>query len=589
MKRKFFILTGAALILAASFFIFYRHNPYKEKNSENVSSSKKHYALYHKKEFYSGLENPIEMNVEKEKVFGGIVSHHFFMEKDIAQFFLSLKNQNPETIVIIGPNHFNTGAGDVLVSEYPYETPWGILMPDIPVIGKLQAKKLVKTDEYPFEKEHSISALVGFIKNVFPKVKIVPIILKRGVSERKVTELAGELNRILPENSLVIASVDFSHHQNRIAAAFHDEKSISTIGSLDFDSIKRLEVDSTPSIEVLLRYLDARGARAMDYISKNAAEVGRNLSLEDVTSYLFAQFKKGGVLLNPTVSLLEFGGIKSNHRTRELLIEERDPFEYIIGVEGNFFRGMDALVANFGGPLDSSSTCTRYSFDSRLVGLLKMHGITTLNIANSGVSVCGETGVANTKKQLEQFGIAYFGDRQVGKNSYRIQKVGNETVVHVGINIVSLTPEDEIQLLELVEEMGIKHDTVVVNIYWGEEKMLISKEQQVSMAHALIDQGADLIIGYKGDRVEPIEIYNNTPIFYSIGNFVSQSAGIESNTQIAVGAVVHDKITSIYIFPFTRDNGYPKLYSYVEAEKFCNDYLAGIEAVDVCTFTLIKE
>lgn len=589
MKRKFFILTGAALILAASFFIFYRHNPYKEKNSENVSSSKKHYALYHKKEFYSGLENPIEVNVEKEKVFGGIVSHHFFMEKDIAQFFLSLKNQNPETIVIIGPNHFNIGTGDVLVSEYPYETPWGILMPDIPVIGKLQAKKLVKTDEYPFEKEHSISALVGFIKNVFPEVKIVPIIFKRGFSDRKVSELASELDRILPENSLVIASVDFSHHQNRIAAAFHDEKSIATIGSFDFDSIKRLEVDSPPSIEVLLRYLDARGARAMDYTSKNAAEVGRNLSLEDVTSYLFAQFKKGEVLMNPAISLLEFGGIKDNDRIRQLLIEKKDPFEYIVGVEGNFFRGMDALVANFGGPLDSRSTCTRYSFDSRLVGLLKMHGVTTLNIANSGVSVCGETGVVNTKKQLEQFGVAYFGDRQVGKNSYRIQKVGNETVVHIGINIVSLAPEDEIQLLELVEEMSIKHDTVVVNIYWGEEKMLISKEQQVSMAHALIDQGADLIIGYKEDVVSPIEIYNNKTIFYSVGNFVSGSSSKESGTRVAVGTVIHNDVMLVYLFPFSIDNGYPKLLSYLEAEKFCNNYLEGIPTADVCMFKLIKK
>jgi poly-gamma-glutamate synthesis protein (capsule biosynthesis protein) len=240
------------------------------------------------------------------------------------------------------------------------------------------------------------------------------------------------------------------------------------------------------------------------------------------------------------------------------LIEEKDPFEYIVGVEGNFFRGMDALVANFEVPLDSGSTCARYSFDSRLVGLLKIHGVTTLNIANSGVSVCGETGMMNTEKQLEQFGIAYFGDRQVGKNSYRIEKVGNKTVVHVGINIVSLTPEDEVQLLELVEEMSIEYDTTVVNIYWGEEKTMISKEQQVSMSHALIDRGADMIIGYKEDVASPIEIYNNKPIFYSIGNVISSSAPTEQGIRIAVGTVMRDDVMSMYVFPFRIDNGYPK-------------------------------
>jgi AmmeMemoRadiSam system protein B len=589
MKRKFFILTGAALILAASFFVFYMRSPAIVKEPVNILSSKKHYALYHKKEFYSGLENPIEVNVEKEKVFGGIVSHHFFMEKDIAQFFLSLKNQNPETIVIIGPNHFNTGASDVLVSEYAYETPWGDLLPDSKVIAQLHAKKLVRTDEYPFEKEHAISALVGFIKKVFPDVKIVPILLKRSVSEKKVQGLADELHRILPENSLVIASVDFSHHQNRIAAAFHDEKSIATIGSFDFDSIKRLEVDSPSSIYALLRYLDARGAGVMNYTSKNAAEVAGNLSLEDVTSYVFAQFKKGSVVGKPAVSLLEFGGIKSDNHTRELLVEEKDPFEFIAGVEGNFFRGMDMLVASLEGPLDGRSVCDRYGFDSTLTTLLKVRGVNMLNIANSGVSMCGETGVVNTKEQLEQFGIAYFGDRQMGKNSYRIQKVGNKTVAHIGINIVSQTPEDEVQLLELVKDMSIEHDTVVVNVYWGEEKTLISKEQQVSMAHALIDRGVDMIIGYKEDAVEPVEIYKNKPIFYSVGNFVSQSVGTESYTRIAVGAVVHDDIMSMYIFPFSRVNGYPRLHSYDEAEKFCNGYLEGIPTTDVCTFTLNKK
>ena len=56
--------------------------------------------------------------------------------------------------------------------------------------------------------------------------------------------------------------------------------------------------------------------------------------------------------------------------------------------------------------------------------------------------------------------------------------------------------------------------------HWGNEYQLVPTERQIKLAHSFIDAGADLIIGSHPHVVEPVEIYNNKAIFYSLGNFI---------------------------------------------------------------------
>ena len=44
----------------------------------------------------------------------------------------------------------------------------------------------------------------------------------------------------------------------------------------------------------------------------------------------------------------------------------------------------------------------------------------------------------------------------------------------------------------------------------------------VAFAHAVIDAGADAVVGHGPHRVRGIELYRGRPIFYSLGNFVGQ-------------------------------------------------------------------
>jgi predicted class III extradiol MEMO1 family dioxygenase len=107
--------------------------------------------------------------------------------------------------------------------------------------------------------------------------------------------LAENLDQILPKNAVVISSVDFSHHLNRVASKFHDQRSISAIKSFDYGRVLTSEIDSPASIYTLLRYLELRGIQKMAYKSVNSADFTGNILSDDVTSYLFAHFTRGGL------------------------------------------------------------------------------------------------------------------------------------------------------------------------------------------------------------------------------------------------------------------------------------------------------
>ena len=85
---------------------------------------------------------------------------------------------------------------------------------------------------------------------------------------------------------------------------------------------------------------------------------------------------------------------------------------------------------------------------------------------------------------------------------------------------VSQEPFDS--LLNRVKSVKMADSTtvVIVNLHWGAEHTLRPLPQQRLEAHALIDAGADVIIGHHTHTLQTTESYRGKPIFYGIGNFI---------------------------------------------------------------------
>lgn len=85
---------------------------------------------------------------------------------------------------------------------------------------------------------------------------------------------------------------------------------------------------------------------------------------------------------------------------------------------------------------------------------------------------------------------------------------------------------DTTQIKSVIEEAKSKSDFVIIFIHWGTERTDLVREWQVATAKDLTASGADLIIGAHSHCLQGIDYIDDTPVFYSLGNYL-----FNSNTQ----------------------------------------------------------
>lgn len=81
-------------------------------------------------------------------------------------------------------------------------------------------------------------------------------------------------------------------------------------------------------------------------------------------------------------------------------------------------------------------------------------------------------------------------------------------------------PDDLEALIERIRRARAVADWVLVSLHWGIHMVpfTLADYQRVA-AHALIDAGADAILGHHPHLLKGVELYKNRPVFYSLGNF----------------------------------------------------------------------
>ena len=547
-----------------------------------------HYSSHAAAHFYGDVD-PIGV-VPQEQARGAIVSHHLLVADDIARTIKSLRQPYVPVVVIVGPDHFSRKHGGVSVSRYGFETPWGRIDPDTDLVDAIVDARLATQNEYVFEMEHSIASVVPYIRYNFPDTKLVAITLERSIAKERIVALATFLNEELPEGSIVIASVDFSHHLDVTAANFHDAKSVAAIAAFDFASIDSLEIDSPDSIRLLLTYLEKKGAQAITATTTNSAIVQATPYSEDVTSYLFATFAPGVPAQWSVGISLHVGDTMLGRDIETAVSQGVDLFEYIRGPEGNFLRGMDMIVANLEGPITSVTQCAQkevvFRFMPGAENYLQRAPVTHLTLANNHTLDCGEEGMRETQELLEAAGLVHFGGGSLKENT-RTETKGGMTIALVGIDqtLPSIPEEDIFQYLQTLEA---SHDYTIVHVHWGSEYQSQPSQAQQALAHRMIDSGADAIIGHHPHVVQPLEIYHNRPIFYSLGNFIFDQQGIEVTTGIGVGLHFEPNRIAGYIFPFTANRKYqPVRMKPSDAHEYCARINPLHEtSSDPCTVTL---
>ena len=73
--------------------------------------------------------------------------------------------------------------------------------------------------------------------------------------------------------------------------------------------------------------------------------------------------------------------------------------------------------------------------------------------------------------------------------------------------------------MEAVQRERANCDLLIVNFHWGREMHYEPMSDQKKMAHAIVDAGADLVIGTHPHVYGGVEQYKGKYICYSLGNF----------------------------------------------------------------------
>ena len=75
-------------------------------------------------------------------------------------------------------------------------------------------------------------------------------------------------------------------------------------------------------------------------------------------------------------------------------------------------------------------------------------------------------------------------------------------------------------MLNDVRAARLAHDCVVASLHWGDEFVDRPSPSEIELAHAIMDAGADLLIGHHPHVLRGCERYGRGWIVYSLGNFL---------------------------------------------------------------------
>ncbi|HKQ99395.1 MAG TPA: CapA family protein, partial [Pyrinomonadaceae bacterium] len=179
----------------------------------------------------------------------------------------------------------------------------------------------------------------------------------------------------------------------------------------------------------------------------------------------------------------------------------------------------------------NSKFCYTFGMPTRYAKHLKDAGFDIVSLANNHSSDYGAEGRASTRRTLDNIGIIHAGADTVDIPSLNVK--GRKIVfVAFATNPVSLNLIDVEYSKRVVADAARKADIVVVSFHGGAEG---SSAQHVpygsetylggargdlrKFTRAVVDAGADLVLGHGPHVVRGMEVYKDRLIVYSLGNF----------------------------------------------------------------------
>jgi poly-gamma-glutamate capsule biosynthesis protein CapA/YwtB (metallophosphatase superfamily) len=189
------------------------------------------------------------------------------------------------------------------------------------------------------------------------------------------------------------------------------------------------------------------------------------------------------------------------------------PFANVVGVLG----ADDLTIANLETPLSRAKPAVDHTFvfngKPEYAKILAKGSVELVNLANNHTGDFGAEGAKQTVEAVEKAGVGAFGNGRVDRRMVKGVEVVNMGYLGGGKGTRERVVKD-------VKKHKRTDNLVIVSFHWGVEGLNVPVDDQRKMARAVIDAGADLILGHHPHVLQGIETYRGKHIVYSLANFV---------------------------------------------------------------------
>ena len=226
---------------------------------------------------------------EESGVLGLVVPHHAAAAALAAEAISRLAENPPPTVIILAPNHYNTGSvaigttSDFICYGKKVES-------DAVAVKRLASAGLVSVSDEPFEREHSVGMLLPVVAWYLPDVKVIPVIFHHGCETQKILEIIEALKAETEAGAVIVASIDFSHYLTMAEAEEKDREIKGYMESGDIETIAGLDSSYVDSPTILAAMLAHFGAENMEIIANTNSGVIMQNQASQCTSYFTIRF-----------------------------------------------------------------------------------------------------------------------------------------------------------------------------------------------------------------------------------------------------------------------------------------------------------
>ncbi len=249
----------------------------------------------------------------------------------------------------------------------------------------------------------------------------------------------------------------------------------------------------------------------------------------------------------------------------------------------DLLRRADLTVGNLESTLSTNGEPTQEDFfggSPALVPLLQRAGFDALSLANNHTGDYGPVALVETVDTLAASPVKPFSAGPTLREARRplILDAGGTTFAFIGFNAIGetpaatadspgalsvrmpprtgpLVPGDLDRVTRVIERASQQADAVVVLPHWGTQYTHAPEPVQRVVARALVEAGADLVVGGHPHWVQGIDAVDGVPVLHSLGNFVFD---MYWEPQVLEGVVLEstwwgDELKAVRLVPYAME------------------------------------